>query len=216
MKLVIGLTWKTVAINSSTLLWLLVYIKLLALPYILYAQTMIVCGDFVYSSKYWIKQFEVLPCLTRSMSVGVCRHPCGALVYIFIYDHSLYFVGGFGQECFFVSALMCDSRNWNPWLNSFVREPPSGGDFNAPCPAVSVPHLDVNAGRRGARQARSALLFCMLGGIRPSYSWTLPYVELERINKGHRFQISASFPKWHIISSGRCFFHGRLEALSLS
>ena len=36
---------KTVAINSSTLLLLLVSIELLALLYILYVQTMIVCGD---------------------------------------------------------------------------------------------------------------------------------------------------------------------------
>ena len=66
---------KTVAIISSTLLWSLVYIELLALPYILYAQTMIVCGDFFYSTKYWIEQFEVLPCPTQSMSAGM-RSPC--------------------------------------------------------------------------------------------------------------------------------------------
>ena len=58
---------KTVAIKSSTLLWLLVSIELLALPYILYVQTMIVCGDFFHSAKYWIEQFEVLPCPARSM-----------------------------------------------------------------------------------------------------------------------------------------------------
>ena len=43
---------KTVAINSSTLVWLLVSVELLALPYIVYVQTMIVCGDFFYSTKY--------------------------------------------------------------------------------------------------------------------------------------------------------------------
>ena len=52
MELGIGFIKKTVAINSSTLLWLLVYIELLALPYMLYVQTMIVCGDFFYSTKY--------------------------------------------------------------------------------------------------------------------------------------------------------------------
>ena len=41
-----------VAVNSSTLSKLLVYIERLALPYILYAQTRIVCGDFFYSTKY--------------------------------------------------------------------------------------------------------------------------------------------------------------------
>ena len=48
MKLGIGFTQKTVAINSSTLLRLLVYIELLALPHVLYAQTMIVCGKFFF------------------------------------------------------------------------------------------------------------------------------------------------------------------------
>ena len=54
MKLGIGFSKKTVAINSSTLLWLLsiVAIELLALPYILYVQTMIVCGASFYSIKY--------------------------------------------------------------------------------------------------------------------------------------------------------------------
>ena len=33
------------------------------------------------------------------------------------------------------------------------------------------------------------LFLCILGGIRPSYSWILAYVELERINKGQHFQI---------------------------
>ena len=73
--------------------------------------------------------------------------------------------------------------------NSFVRAPSSGGGSNAPRPAVSVPHIDVNADRRWARQARNAFFFCILGGIRPSYSWILAYVELERINKGQHFQI---------------------------
>ena len=108
------------------------------------------------------------------------------IVYIYSCDHS--FFRGFGHE-FFVSASVCDSRNWNPRSNSFVRAPSSGGDSNANHPAVSVPHLDVNADRRWARQARSAL-FCTLSGIiRPSYSWTLAYAELERINKGQHFQI---------------------------
>ena len=57
-----------------------------------------------------------------------------------------------------------------------------------PGPAVSVPHLDGNADRRWARQARSALFFCILGGIRPSYSWILACVELERIKKGQHWR----------------------------
>ena len=38
---------------------------------------------------------------------------------------------------------------------SFVRAPPSRGGSNAPRPAVSVPHIDVNADGCRARQARS-------------------------------------------------------------
>ena len=49
---------------------------------------MIVCGDFFYSTKYWIEQFEVLPYPTRSMGAGVCRHPCGAL--LCLYNDSLF------------------------------------------------------------------------------------------------------------------------------
>ena len=47
----------------------------------------------------------------------------------------------------------------------------------------------MNADRRWTRQARSAIFFCILGGIRPSYSWILAYVELERKNQGTAFQI---------------------------
>ena len=74
-------------------------------------------------------------------------------IYIYICDHS--FFRGFGQEIFFVSPSVCDSRNWNSRSNSFVRAPSSGSGSNAPRPAVSVPHLDVNADVRRARQARS-------------------------------------------------------------
>ena len=58
--------------SFSTLLWLLVHIELLALPYILYAQTMTVCGDFFYFTKYWIEQFEVLPCPTHAEPLYPC------------------------------------------------------------------------------------------------------------------------------------------------
>ena len=37
---------------------------------------------------------------------------------------------------------------------SFVRAPPSEGGSNAPRPAVSVPHIDVNADGCRARQER--------------------------------------------------------------
>ena len=38
---------------------------------------------------------------------------------------------------------------------SSVRAPPSRGGSNAPRPAVSVPHIDVNVDGCQARQARS-------------------------------------------------------------
>ena len=63
------------------------------------------------------------------------------------------------------SAEVCDSRNWNSRSNSFVRAPPSGGGSNAPRPAVSVPHIDVNADGCRARQARSCKNTSCRGGI---------------------------------------------------
>ena len=70
------------------------------------------------------------------------------------------FFGDSVRVFFFVSASVCDSsRNLNSQSNSFVRAPSSGGGSNAPRPAVPVPHLDVNADRRRARQARSAFFF---------------------------------------------------------
>ena len=32
-----------------------------------------------------MEQVVVLPCPTRSMGAGICRHPCGALEYIYKY-----------------------------------------------------------------------------------------------------------------------------------
>ena len=68
-----------------------VYIELLALPCILYVQTMSVCGDFfTLLGRYWIEQFEVLPCPTRSYPKHGCwrmpahmRGPC-MCIYIFL------------------------------------------------------------------------------------------------------------------------------------
>ena len=62
-------------------------------------------------------------------------------------------------------ASVCDSRNWNFRSNSFVRAPSSGGGSNAPRPAVSVPHVDVNADGCRARQARSCKSIACRAGI---------------------------------------------------
>ena len=46
-----------------------------------------------------------------------------------------------------------------------VRAPASGGGSNAPRPAVSVPHIDVNADGSRARQATSCENTACRGGI---------------------------------------------------
>ena len=56
---------------------------------------MIVCGDFFYSTKYKIEQFEVLPCPTRSIGAIECRHPCGVLGYAYVYSHFTFEIEGF-------------------------------------------------------------------------------------------------------------------------
>ena len=91
------------------------------------------------------------------------RSRCLKYIYIYVYNHSLF--QGFGQEFFFVSAQVCNSRNWNSRSNSFVRAPALGGGSNAPRPAVSVPHIDVNADGCRARQARSCKNAACRGGF---------------------------------------------------
>ena len=67
------------------------------------------------------------------MSAGLERIKCGKVRVVVI------------RSEFFVSAQVCDSRNWNSRSNSFVRALPSGSGSNAPRPAVSVPFIDLNA-----------------------------------------------------------------------
>ena len=47
------------------------------------------CGDVFHSTKYFLEKFGALLCPTRSMGTVECRHPCGALVYIYIYIYLL-------------------------------------------------------------------------------------------------------------------------------
>ena len=51
---------------------------------------MIVCGDFFYSTKYWIEQLELLPCPTRSMGAGTYAEPL--YTYFEVYDKSSRFM----------------------------------------------------------------------------------------------------------------------------
>ena len=98
--------------------------------------------------------------LKKCICTGILR---SMRINIYIYDHS--FLRGFGQDFFFVSASICDSRNWNSRSYSFVRPPSLGDGSNARRPAVSVPHLDVNADRCRARQARSCKNIACRGDI---------------------------------------------------
>ena len=59
---------------------------------------------------------------------------------------------------------------------SLVRAPPSGGGSNAPRPAVSVPHIDVNADGCRARQARNCKNTACRGGISEISGVSLDYV----------------------------------------
>ena len=104
----------------------------------------------------------------------------------YTYDHSFFW--GFGQEFFFVSASVCDSRNWNSRSNIFVRALSSGGGSNAPRPAVSVPHLDVNAGGCRARQAESCKRIACRGGIPEILVVSSRLQRLDDLQNWHYFQ----------------------------
>ena len=107
-----------------------------------------------------------------------------------IYEHS--FFRRFGQEIFFVSASVCDSRNRNSRSNRFVRAPSSGGGSNAPRPAVSVPHLDVNADGCRARQARSCKNIACRGRI-PEILVVFSRLQcLDDLQNWHHFQTVGS------------------------
>ena len=90
---------------------------------------------------------------------------------------------------FFVSAQVCDSRNWNSRPNSFVRAPPSGGGSNAPRPAVSVPHIDVNAHGCRARQAKSCKNTACRGGMSEILVASLCLQRLDDLQNWHHFQM---------------------------
>ena len=89
---------------------------------------------------------------------------------------------------FFVSAEVCDSRNWNSRSNSFVRAPPSGGGSSAPRPAVSVPHIDVNADGCRARQMRSSKNTACRGGISEISDVSSCLQRLDDLQNWHHFQ----------------------------
>ena len=59
----------------------------------------------------------------------------------------------FGQEFFCLGLSMRFAEMELSVKYSLVRESPSGGGSNAPRPAVSIPHIDVNADEGRARRA---------------------------------------------------------------
>ena len=71
---------------------------------------------------------------------------------------------------------------------SFVRAPPSGGGSNAPRPAVSVPHIDVNADGCRARQARSCKITACRGGISENLIESSCLQRLDDLQTCHHFQ----------------------------
>ena len=107
-----------------------------------------------------------------------------------MYDHSL--IRGFGQEFVFVSASVCDAQNWNSRSNRFVRAPSSGGDSNAPRPAVSVPHVDVNADGCRARQARRCKSIACGGGIPEILVVSSSLQRMDDLQNWHHFRTVVS------------------------
>ena len=71
---------------------------------------------------------------------------------------------------------------------SFVQAPPSGGGSNAPRPAVSDPHIDVNADGCRARQARSCKNTAFRGGIWEMSDISLCLQRLDDLQNWHHFQ----------------------------
>ena len=104
------------------------------------------------------------------------RSPC---IYIYIYKIIIFFLDSVKRV--FCLDLSMRFSNWNSRSNRFVRAPPSGGGSNAPRSAVFVPHLPGRDRVRGLSEtSEKRANFCVLGGIRPSYTWILAYAELER------------------------------------
>ena len=93
-------------------------------------------------------------------------HLCKLCAILRLHIYIFFILSGF----FFVLASVWDSRTGVSPSNRFVRAPSSGGGSNAPRPALSVRHLDVNAYRRWTRQARSAI-FLYSGRYTPELSY---------------------------------------------
>ena len=119
------------------------------------------------------------------------------------YKHIEYIIilfGGIRSVVFSVSASVCVSRNWNSRSNHFLRAPSSGGRLKrpSPCRISSAPGRDRVRGL--SETSEKCAIFCILGGVHPSYSWILAYAELEQ--KPHtRYLVPGTgkhvSPSWH-------------------
>ena len=129
------------------------------------------------------------------------------------------FFGDSVKSFFLVSASLFDSRNWNSRSNSFVQAPSSGGGSNAPCPAVSVPHIDVNADGCQARQARSYKSITCRGGIPDILVVSSSLQRLHDLQNWHHFQLVVScycnilILRWHTLERLFCLTSAGLERL---
>ena len=91
-----------------------------------------------------------------------------------------------------VSASVCYSRSWNSRSNSFVQAPSSGGCSNARRPAVSVPHLEVNAEGRRSTQAWSCKTIACRGRIPEILIVSSRLQRKDNLQNWHQFQTAVS------------------------
>ena len=102
-------------------------------------------------------QRKPIKCFTAA-AVQVVRELGSCGEYKYIYNHSLNiesFLGvmDFGQEFFCLGLSIRFAELEFSVEYGLVRATPSGGGSDAPRPAVSVPHIDVNADGCRARRA---------------------------------------------------------------
>ena len=75
-------------------------------------------------------------------------------------------------------------------------------------PATTARHSSINARTDAERDKREVRFFLYLGGMRPSCSWILAYVELEQI-KGDNISKLASFPNFNLFFFSASLFSWR-------
>ena len=125
------------------------------------------------------------------------RSPCK---YAGVYDHS--FLGD-SVWSFFSSPPQCAIFGTGIFglIASFERRLRGAAQSPSPCRIRSAPGRDRVRGL--SETSEKCANFCILGGIRPSYSWISAYADLERKKlpgMGKRL-----FPSWHHFQIGFLF-----------